>query len=333
MATLRNKQKFYETEGAEAKEKMFKYLNMYDFPPYRPPNEAESALIRVTRGCPWNRCTFCFMYKNIKFEIKPLKEVKEDVDKARQIYRRADSIFLGDSDNLVHKELPEIVSYIREIFPEAERVTSYARVKTILRRKMDYLKSVREAGLDRLHIGLESGDAVVLEWLCKGAKPEEMAEAGQKAKKAGFEVSFYLLCGAGGKERWKEHAANSAKILNQARPDFIRLRTLTLKQGTPLKARLEKGEFEITPPLERLKEVKLLIGNLNLDECYLASDHVTNYLWAGSTSIYRGVAGNLPEDKEEMLKTLNQAIEFIVSTELEIKDSNSLYEEGFITAL
>jgi radical SAM superfamily enzyme YgiQ (UPF0313 family) len=312
---------------------MFKYLNMYDFPPYRPPNEAESALIRVTRGCPWNRCTFCFMYKHIKFETKSLREVKEDVDKARQIFRKAESIFLGDSDNLVHKELPEIVSYVREIFPEAERVTSYARAKTILRRKMDYLRAVRESGLDRLHIGLESGDALVLECLCKGARPEEIAEAGQKAKKAGFEVSFYLLCGAGGKERWKEHAINSAKVLNQAKPDFIRLRTLTLKHGTPLRQRLESGEFVITPPLERLKEVKLFIENLYLDKCYLASDHVTNYLWAGGTSIFRGVAGNLPEDKEEMLKILNQVIEFVRSTDLEIKDSNRLYEEGFLAAL
>jgi radical SAM superfamily enzyme YgiQ (UPF0313 family) len=306
---------------------------MYDFPPYRPPNEAESALIRVTRGCPWNRCTFCFMYKHIKFETKSLREVKEDVDKARQIFRKAESIFLGDSDNLVHKELPEIVSYVREIFPEAERVTSYARAKTILRRKMDYLRAVRESGLDRLHIGLESGDALVLECLCKGARPEEIAEAGQKAKKAGFEVSFYLLCGAGGKERWKEHAINSAKVLNQAKPDFIRLRTLTLKHGTPLRQRLESGEFVITPPLERLKEVKLFIENLYLDKCYLASDHVTNYLWAGGTSIFRGVAGNLPEDKEEMLKILNQVIEFVRSTDLEIKDSNRLYEEGFLAAL
>jgi radical SAM superfamily enzyme YgiQ (UPF0313 family) len=198
---------------------------------------------------------------------------------------------------------------------------------------MDYLSAVHESGLDRLHIGLESGDAHVLEILYKGAKPEEIAEAGQKAKRAGFEVSFYLLCGAGGKKRWKEHAVNSAKVLNQANPDFIRLRTLTLKHGTPLRERMESGDFAITSPLERLKEVKLLIENLKLNECYLASDHVTNYLWAGGISIFRGVAGNLPEDKEEILKILNQAIEFIRSTDLEIKDSNRLYEEGFLASL
>lgn len=310
-----------------------RYLNIYDFPPYRPPNEAESALIRITKGCPWNRCTFCFMYKDIRFKAKSLEDVKNDVNKARQIYKTTDSIFLGDSDNLVHKDLPEIVLYIKKTFPEVKRITAYARAKTILKRKMDFLKAVRKAGLDRLHIGLESGDEKVLDWLCKGAKPEEMIEAGQKARKAGFEVSFYVLSGAGGKERWKEHALNSARVLSKAMPDFIRLRTLTLKHGTPLKDKLEKGEFEITPPLERLKEVRLLVENLTVEKCFLASDHVTNYLWAGGAVIYRGVAGKLPGDKKTMIETLDQAIGLIESKNLEIKDSNRLYEEGFFTAL
>lgn len=310
-----------------------RYLNIYDFPPYRPPNEAESALIRITKGCPWNRCTFCFMYKDIRFKAKSLEDVKNDVNKARQIYKTTDSIFLGDSDNLVHKDLPEIVLYIKKAFPEVKRITAYARAKTILKRKMDFLKAVRKAGLNRLHIGLESGDTKVLDWLCKGARPEEMIEAGQKARKAGFEVSFYVLSGAGGKERWKEHALNSARVLSKAMPDFIRLRTLTLKHGTPLKDKLEKGEFEITPPLERLKEVRLFVENLTVEKCFLASDHVTNYLWAGGTIIYRGVAGKLPGDKKTMIETLDQAIGFIESENLEIKDSNRLYEEGFFTAL
>jgi len=312
---------------------MFRYLSGYDYPPYRPPNEADSALIRITRGCPWNKCEFCFMYKNIKFEMKELAEVKNDVKKAKQIYKEAESIFLGDSDNLVHKALPEIVSFIRETFPEVKRVTAYARAKTILGRKMEFLTAAHKAGLDRLHIGLESGDALVLEWLCKGVTPEEMIQAGRKAKEAGFEVSFYIMSGAGGKNRWKEHATNSARVLNEIEPNFIRLRTLTIKQGTPLKERLNKGEFVLVPPLERLKEVQLFIENLDIEGCYLASDHLTNYLWAGNAIIYRGVAGDLPDDRREMLETVRQAIEFVKSTELEIKDSNRLLEEGIFAGL
>lgn len=305
----------------------------YDFPPYRPPNEAQSALIRITRGCPWNRCTFCFMYKDTKFEIKPLEEVKEDIEKSRFIYSKIRSIFLGDSDNLVHPKLPEIVSQVRKVFPEAERITSYARAMTILRRKMDFLIEAREAGLNRLHIGLESGDAVVLQWLGKGPTPEEMIEAGRKAKQAGFEVSLYVLSGAGGKQRWKEHALNTAKVLNKTEPDFIRLRTLTLRHGLPLSIKLEKGEFNITPPNERLKEVQLLVKNLSLQGSILTSDHVTNYLWAGDSIIYRGVKGRLPDDKVRILKVLRQAIECVESSELEVKDSNLLYSEGIIQAL
>jgi radical SAM superfamily enzyme YgiQ (UPF0313 family) len=312
---------------------MHEYLSEYDFPPYRPPNEANSALIRITRGCPWNRCEFCFMYKNIKFQIKALEVVKKDVKKARQIYRAAQSIFLGDSDNLVHKELPEIVAFIRETFPDIRRVTAYARAKTILSRKMEFLTAVRKAGLDRLHIGLESGDPIVLERLCKGVTPEEMIEAGRKAKEADFEVNFYVISGAGGKKRWREHALNSAKVLNEIEPDFIRLRTLTIKQGTPLQEKLEKGEFFIATPLERLKEVQLFVKNLDLEGCFLASDHLTNFLWAGNAIFYRGVAGDLPDDKKTMLKTLRKALDFIESTELEIKDSNQLLKEGLITSL
>jgi len=273
------------------------------------------------------------MYKHIKFETKPLEEVKDDVRIAREIYGTTHSLFLGDSDNLVHKHLPEILRFIKKTFPEAQRITSYARAKTILSRKIEYLTSVREAGLDRLHIGLESGDSVVLDWLCKGAAPEEMSRAGLKAKQAGFEVSFYVISGAGGIERWKEHALNSGKVLNAAHPDFIRLRTLTVQRGTPLAVKLEEGDFVITPPLERLKEVKLFVETLDLESCFLASDHLTNYLWAENEIIYRGVEGNLPDDKQKMIETLAQVIKFIESSGIEVKDSNQLYREGVISSL
>jgi len=305
----------------------------YDFPPFRPPNEANSALIRITRGCPWNRCEFCAMYKNLKFESKPLGDVKKDVLKARTIYGEAATIFLGDSDSLVHKNMVEIMTFIKETFPETQRVTSYARAKTILSRKMEFLKSVRAAGLDRLHLGLESGDPVVLQRLCKGATPEEMARAGQKAKKAGFQISFYVLSGAGGKDRWKEHAVNSAGVLNKAEPDFIRLRTLTIQHGTPLDEKLAAHEFSLTPPLERLEEVKLFIETLDIKDCFLASDHLTNYLWAGNSIIYKGVSGTLPDEKERMVATLARAINFIQTNDLEVKDSHQLYREGLISSL
>jgi radical SAM superfamily enzyme YgiQ (UPF0313 family) len=306
---------------------------MYDFPPFRPPNEARSALIRITRGCPWNRCTFCAMYKSVSFEQKALREIKRDVREARLIYGKVKTIFLGDSDNLLHRDLPEIVAFIRKSFPEVQRITSYARAKTILRDSLDFLVAVRKAGLNRLHIGLESGDPVILEKLCKGANPKQMIKSGLKAKRAGFEICFYVISGAGGIDRWEAHALESARILNKTQPDFIRLRSLTIQRGTPLNENLVNGEFELTPPLERLKEVKLFIQTLELEDCSLASDHLTNYLWAGSSIIYRGVSGRLPDDKQAMIETVQQAIECVQASSLPVKDSNHLYREGILSAL
>jgi hypothetical protein len=160
-----------------------------------------------------------------------------------------------------------------------------------------------------------------------------MIQAGKKAKAAGFEVSFYVLSGAGGTDRWREHAKNSARVLNAAEPDFIRLRTLTIQHRTPLDDKLRKGEFVLTPPLERLEEVQLFIETLEVKNCFLASDHLTNYLWAGNTIIYRGVAGELPDDKDRLLAAVRTSIDFIRSSDEEIKDSNRLYREGLISSL
>lgn len=273
------------------------------------------------------------MYKSLPFEQKALQEIEKDVCEARLIYGKVKTIFLGDSDNLLHKDLPEIIDFIRKTFPEVKRITSYARAKTILRDELDFLIAVRKAGLNRLHIGLESGDPVILEKLCKGANPKQMIKAGQKAKKAGFEVSFYVISGAGGIDRWDAHAVESSRVLNQARPDFIRLRTLTIQTGTPLDEELAKGDFMLTPPLERLKEVKLFLQTLDLESCSLASDHLTNYLWAGSSIIYQGVSGRLPDDKQAMIETVQRAIECVQSSSLPVKDSNQLYREGIISTL
>jgi len=305
----------------------------YDFPPYRPPNEAGSILIRVTRGCPWNKCAFCDMYKSRKFQKKPLEEIKKDVLKARKIFGARETIFISDSDNLMLEYLPEALRFIRETFPEAERVTSYARAKTVMRKDMSFLKECQVAGLDRLHIGLESGDTQVLEKLCKGATPEVMIKGGRKAKEAGFQVSEYVLCGAGGPEGWRDHAVNSAKILNEISPDFIRFRTLTVQRGTSLWKMSEAGEFELTPPLDRLREVELFIETLDVKDCELHSDHMTNFLWVDGRTIYFGVQGDLPEDKPSMLEVVRQAIEFIESGDHEVKDSNDLYREGKIVGL
>jgi len=305
----------------------------YDFPPYRPPNEAASALIRVSRGCPWNRCLFCTMYKNLKFQPKSVHEVKNEIDKATTIYKNAKAVFIADSDSLSMKNIDEIIRYIKQCFPNVDRITSYARAKTLMRLGSERLEKIKEAGLNRLHVGLESGDKKTLEFMQKGATPEEMIAGGRAAKVAGLELSFYILIGAGGKIRLKQHAVESAKVCNEVNPDFIRLRTLVVQYDSLLEEKMKSGYYKTTTPIEKLIEVKTFIENLEVNNCELASDHFTNYIWVDNTVVYDGVYGNLPQDKQDMLDTLNSALDYLNVAEGEILDATILYDRGLISLL
>jgi len=316
----------------------------YDFPPYRPPNEAASALIRASRGCPWNKCLFCTMYKTLKFKPRPVEEIKRDIDKAAEIYKGAKTVFIADSDSLVMKNIDEIIRHIKLRFPDADRITSYARAKTLMKLGPERLKNIKEAGLTRVHVGLESGDKKTLEFMQKGATPEEMIAGGKAAKKAGLELSFYILIGAGGKDRLKEHAVESkdrlkehavesAKVCNETNPDFIRLRTLVVQHGSLLEEKKNAGQYKPTSPIEKLQEVRMLIENLEVKQCELASDHFTNNVWVDNKVVYRGVYGMLPQDKQDMLNILNHALDFLSVTEGEILDATILYERGMIHSL
>ncbi|KYK34037.1 MAG: hypothetical protein AYK22_00970 [Thermoplasmatales archaeon SG8-52-3] len=313
---------------------MWNYHSLdYDYPPYRPPNEAGSALIRASRGCPWNRCLFCTMYKTLKFQPKSSEEVLKDIDKAAKIYARAKTIFIADSDSLVMKDIDDIIKHIKLRFPYAERITSYARAKTLMKLGIDKLNKIKKAGLTRVHVGLESGDKKTLEFLKKGSTPKEMIEGGKVAKEAGLDLSFYILIGAGGKKRLKEHAIESARVCNIVKPDFIRLRTLVVQRGSLLEEKMKEGKYNPTSPVEKLKEVKIFLENLDVKKCELASDHFTNYIWVGSNIVYRGIYGVLPKDKKDMLGILNQTLKFLEITDGEILDATILYERGMINSL
>lgn len=305
----------------------------YDFPPYRPPNEATSALIRASRGCPWNKCLFCTMYKTLKFRPRSVEEVKDDIDKATKIYKGAKTIFIADSDSLTMKRIDEIIKHLKLRFPNADRITSYARAKTLMNLGSERLKKIKKAGLTRIHVGLESGDKETLEFMRKGATPKEMIAGGKAARDAGLELSFYILIGAGGRNRLKQHAVESASVCNEVNPNFIRLRTLVVQHDSLLEEKMKKGDYKPTLPIEKLQEVKMFIENLNVTECELASDHFTNYLWVNNEVVYRGVYGILPQDKQNMLDILNETLDFLKVTEGEILDATILYERGLIHSL
>jgi radical SAM superfamily enzyme YgiQ (UPF0313 family) len=284
----------------------------YDFPPFRPPSEAESLLLRVTRGCPWNRCTFCSMYKSTRFEVRDLDEILADIELAKDLYGdQVRTVFIGDSNSLVVKTgtLLQVLHALYSAFPRVERVTSYARSKTLVKKRAEDLESIRQAGLTRLHVGLETGDQELLEEIEKGATPAEMVEGGKKAKRAGFEYSLYVLLGIGGEDRWEQHAKGSAGVLNQIDPHFIRVRTFIPQPGSPFYEAMEKGRFRLSSPETILKETRLLLERLEVTSDFL-SDHVSNLL---------PLHGKLPEDKGRMIQMIEDALRGL-GEDIELKE-------------
>jgi len=273
----------------------------YDPPPYRPPSEANSLLLRVTRGCPWNQCTFCSMYKSLRFEKRPVEEVLQDIETLRQFSGAGSpTVFIGDSNSLVleTKALVEILQHLYKAFPSVERVTSYARARTLSKKSLEELKAIRQAGLTRLHIGLETGDPELLEEIKKGASPEQMVEGALRAKQAGFEVSLYVLAGIGGEKKWKQHAEGTAKVLNQISPHFIRIRTYVPTPFSPLWDKVQDESFELASAEAILMEQRRLIELLHVTSEYL-SDHISNYV---------PVYGELPKDQASMIETIDRAL-------------------------
>ena len=281
----------------------------YELPPIRPPSEAYSLLVRVTRNCPWSKCAFCYAlpYNREKFRLRELKDIKEDILAMKSIAEKAvkwakenncenriqqiamhipwltnegvKTAFIGDADSLIMKtdSLAEIIEFLYQEFPTLERVTSYARARTILRKSLDELRRLQQAGLSRVHLGLETGDDELLRCVNKGVTAIEMIEAGRKIKKAGISLSEYVILGLGGKARWREHAEETARVLNAIDPDFIRLRTLVVLPSTPLWEMMEKGKFQPLSPEQLLREERLLIELLKVNSEFV-SDHISNYL-------------------------------------------------------
>ena len=273
----------------------------YEEPIYRPPSEADSLLIQATIGCPHNKCTFCGMYKGKKFRIRPVSEIKEDILLAKNFYgNTVESIFFPDGNTIIMKaaQLEEIFRFSYQTFPKLKRITLYASAKFLKFKSLEDLKRLKTAGLNRLHKGLESGNDAVLKRIRKGADSKLMIETGKRVKDAGIELSEYVLVGIGGKELWKEHARDTASVLNAINPDFIRLRTWVPVPDAPLYKDYQSGKFQLLSPYEALKETQLLLENLEVTGLLL-SDHISNYV---------NISGHLPRDKQSMLDKIDKAL-------------------------
>lgn len=316
----------------------------FELGPIRPPSEASSLLIRVTRNCPWNHCRFCGIYRGKKFSLRPVSHVLKDIDmiskytaqikdaiseQEKNPLKRINistnsfddreqtafysalnwvrngmrSIFLQDSNSLIIKpdDLVHILLYIREKFPEVERITSYARSHTIARIKDHDLEMIANAGLNRIHIGLESASDKVLELMRKGVDKAAHIRAGQKVKRAGIELSEYYMPGLGGKELSRDHALESADALNKINPDFIRLRTLAITPAGDLFNDWNSGIFKKLTDKETAEETLLFLENLEGITSTVKSDHILN--------LFEDLEGRLPQDKEKMTSIIRRFLD------------------------
>jgi len=242
------------------------------------------------------------------------------------LYSGAKTAFLQDANSLIMPagQLLEVLKYLKETFPGLSRITSYARSKTIAKKSLDNLRALHEAGLTRLHVGLETGDDELLKLVDKGATAADHILAGQKAKQAGFEISEYVMIDLGGRDRFRQHAENTARVLNEIDPDFVRLRPLMVGQGAPLFEEYENGNLKLSSPHERLQELKILVENLYITG-RLCFDHFLNAWYRdgtrSSTLFSQDYSGyEFPEQKEEVLKLIDMGLDLDESVHLHYKD-------------
>jgi len=274
----------------------------YEGPIYRPPSEADSLLVQATVGCPHNLCTFCMVYKEgVRFKVRPVAEIKADLDEAAATYGQGvRTVFFpaGNTIAMPTASLADICRHAYSRLPRLQRITVYGSSHYIRRKGPDRLKDLAQAGLGRMHVGVESGDDVILARVRKGATAEDHIMAGRLARDAGLEINAYVILGLGGPERSAAHARETARVINAMQPQVVRLRTLVPKLNTPLLADVQAGRFRMLTPHQVLTETLAFLTQITAP-VQVASDHYTNYL---------DVAGRLPEDREAMLENLRRAL-------------------------
>jgi radical SAM superfamily enzyme YgiQ (UPF0313 family) len=269
---------------------------------YRPPSEAESLILQVSIGCSHNKCTFCGSFKDKKFRLRSFDEVKEDVEEAKQFARYIKKVFIADGDALIipQKKLIPIIELIKDSFPKLERIGLYGNTKSILKKSVDELKQLKELGVGIIYLGVETGDQVVLDRVCKGTLLDKTAEAAKRVKDAGIILSVTVLLGLGGVERSSIHAEETGKFLTRIQPDYAGALSVIIVPGTLLAEEVKKGTFKVPDPYMLLEELYTMISNIDADHTYFASNHASNYL---------PVKGWLPEEKEKMLKAIKYVLQ------------------------
>ena len=262
---------------------------------FRPPGEWKSYLLQCTIGCSYNKCTFCGMYKDKSFRVRPLKDILEDIDMAKAYYGDIKRVFLCDGDAIIMRqdELLAILEKLYQSFPSLEKVTTMTKTP-------EQLRELRRAGLIRTYLGVESGSDEVLKATNKGVNAQEMLEAGLRLTEAGFDLWDIILIGlAGPGEASTRHAIQTAELINKMKPRHLSAMTYMVADGTPMAEDVDAGRFQVLSPDETLREIRTLIEHLETGPLHFTSNHASNYL---------PLKGTLPDDKEHLLSLIDAAL-------------------------
>lgn len=305
----------------------------FELGPIRPPSEAYSLLLRINRGCGWNKCRFCGFYRDTPFSVRTAEDVKHDIDRVKywldvfqgRVAQHGDpqtesereacymayhwlqsgmqSVFFQDGNSILMPpdQMIEVLEYLRSTFPQIQRITSYARSDTINRLSLERLTRYRELGLNRFHIGLETGNDYILKLMHKGVDKATQIQAGKKAKAAGIEINEFYMPNMGGREYARESALDTADVMNQVDPDFIRIRSMALAPQLEMYADYESGLLTRPNDIETIQEIRLFIENLHGITSVVDSDHILNILLE--------LRGKLPGDKDKLLATIDRFLD------------------------
>lgn len=280
---------------------------------FRPFSEANSYLLQCTIGCSHNQCTFCGMYKDKRYRVRDLKEIKEDIGMAREHYGHVEKVFLCDGDAIaINTEiLLEILDLLKQSFPMLRHVGCYVGPNSTLEKSTSELAALRAAGLKKAYLGVETGDDQLLRQVRKGVGAQGMLEAGRRLIQAGWNLSAMVLLGLAGKgPRSREHALATAQIINEMQPHYLAALTVTPVPNTVLHRQVERGELALLDPFETLEEMGAMLEAITVDPIKFVGAHVSNYL---------PISGTLQKDKKDMLDTIQHV--------LTSRDSNYLRNE------
>lgn len=272
---------------------------------YRPPPEANSLLLQVTVGCAHNKCNYCTMYRDVKFKTEKIEQIEKDLAEAKALYGSVRRIFLvnGDAFVLSAKKLKIIAQKIIEYFPEIETITMYSAIRNIMSKSDEELKELRALRINDLWVGVETGNAEILESFNKGYSMDDTYEQLFRLNKAGIDYNCKLMLGTGGKGRAIEVARDTAKLINATKPKLVRVTALGFFEGTVITDRVKEGSFIPASELEVLREQQEMIRLIEAENTHFSSNHVINTVQ---------IAGMLPRDKQRLIDSIDG---FIATTD------------------